>query len=275
MGFIKEIREIIAQIPKERHSVMFSATFPKLIMSLAKSFLNNPITIEIDKENLSTKQVNQVVNYVDEEQKMPLICEIISKNNWEQVLVFTNTKVQADKIVDNLKATNIKARAIHGDKSQGMRMEALKNFKSKKISVLVATDVAARGIDIINLPHVINFELPLNNEDYIHRIGRTGRAGKEGMALSLICEKEKVQLQEIEELINKKLELFETDGFSLNSEKTATNRKVKKDAKKKGVNMKKAKELAEKMMGKKGMSDNVTQNKKKPGAQKPTNKRHF
>ena len=275
MGFIKEIREIIAQIPKERHAVMFSATFPKPILSLAKTFLNNPITVEIDRENLSTKQVNQLVNYVDEEQKMPLLCEIISKNSWEQVLVFTNTKVQADKIVDNLKATNIKARAIHGDKSQGMRMEALKNFKSKKISVLVATDVAARGIDIINLPHVINFELPLNNEDYIHRIGRTGRAGQEGMALSLICEKEKAQLIEIEELINKKLEIFETDGFSLNSEKTPTNRKVKQEIKKKGVNMKKAKELAEKMMGKKGMSDNVTQNKKKPGGQKPTNKRHF
>jgi ATP-dependent RNA helicase RhlE len=275
MGFIKEIREIIAQIPKERHSVMFSATFPKTIMSLAKSFLNNPLTVEIDKENLSTKQVNQVVNYVNEEEKMPLICEIISQNSWEQVLVFTNTKVQADKIVDNLKATNIKARAIHGDKSQGMRMSALKDFKAKKVSVLVATDVAGRGIDIINLPHVINFELPLNNEDYIHRIGRTGRAGQDGMALSLVCEKEKAQLKEIEELINKKLEVFETDGFSLNSEKTLTNRKVKKENKKNGVNLKKAKELAEKMMGKKGMSDMETSNRKKPGGQKPTNKRHF
>jgi ATP-dependent RNA helicase RhlE len=275
MGFIKEIREIIAQIPKERHSVMFSATFPKSIMSLAKSFLNNPITVEIDKENLSTKQVNQVVNYVNEEEKMPLICEIISKNNWQQVLIFTNTKVQADKIVDNLKITNIKARAIHGDKSQGMRMSALKDFKAKKISVLVATDVAGRGIDIINLPHVINFELPLNNEDYIHRIGRTGRAGQDGMALSLVCEKEKIQLKEIEELINKKLETFETEGFSLTSEKTVTNRKVKKELKKNGVNLKKAKELAEKMMGKKGMSNTETANKKKPGGQKPTKKRHF
>jgi ATP-dependent RNA helicase RhlE len=254
---------------------MFSATFPKTIMSLAKSFLNNPLTVEIDKENLSTKQVNQVVNYVNEEEKMPLICEIISKNSWEQVLVFVNTKVQADKIVDNLKATNIKARAIHGDKSQGMRMEALKSFKAKKISVLVATDVAGRGIDIINLPHVINFELPLNNEDYIHRIGRTGRAGQDGMALSLVCEKEKAQLKEIEELINKKLEIFETDGFSLTSDKIPTNRKVKKELKKNGVNLKKAKELAEKMMGKKDMSDSETSSRKKPGGQKPTNKRHF
>jgi len=275
MGFIKEIREIIAQIPKERHAVMFSATFPQPILSLAKTFLNNPITIEIDKENLSTKQVNQLVNYVDEEQKMPLLCEIIAKNGWEQVLVFTNTKVQADKIVENLKATNIKARAIHGDKSQGMRMEALKNFKSKKISVLVATDVAARGIDIINLPHVINFELPLNNEDYIHRIGRTGRAGQEGMALSLICEKEKAQLKEIEELMNKKLEIFETDGFSLSSNKMPTNRKVKQELKKKGVNLKKAKALAEKMMGKEGLTAKNSSKKRKKQGEKPTNKRHF
>jgi ATP-dependent RNA helicase RhlE len=156
-----------------------------------------------------------------------------------------------------------------------MRIEALKNFKLRKVDVLVATDVAGRGIDIINLPHVINFELPLNNEDYIHRIGRTGRAGKDGMALSLVCEKEKEPLKEIEELINKKLEIFETDGFSLTSEKTPTNRKVKKELKKNGVNLKKAKELAEKMMGKKGMSNTETANKKKPGGQKPTKKRHF
>ena len=275
MGFINEIRNIISQIPKERHSLMFSATFPKPIMTLAKSFLNNPITIEIDKENLATKQVKQVVHYVNEEDKMALLCEVISKNAWQQVLVFSNTKLQADKIVDNLKATNIKARAIHGDKSQGMRMEALKGFKSKDISVLVATDVAARGIDIINLPHVINFELPLNNEDYIHRIGRTGRAGQEGMALSLVSQKEQVQLKEIEELINKKLEEIETEGFSFTPHITLSNRKVKKENKKKGVNMKKAKELAEKMMGKKGMTQNDTHKKKKPGGQKPTNKRHF
>ena len=275
MGFINEIRDIISKIPKERHSLMFSATFPKPIMTLAKSFLKNPITIEIDKENLATKQVNQVVNYVNEEDKMALLCEVISKNNWHQVLIFTNTKIQADKIVDNLKATKIKAQAIHGDKSQGMRMEALKGFKSKEVRVLVATDVAARGIDIINLPHVINFELPLNNEDYVHRIGRTGRAGKNGMALSLVCEKEQAQLKEIEVLINKKLEAMETEGFSFSPHKTLTNRKVKKDLKKKGVNMKRAKELAEKMMNKEGMGSKDTFKKKKPGGQKPTNKRHF
>ncbi|CAA6812247.1 MAG: ATP-dependent RNA helicase RhlE [uncultured Sulfurovum sp.] len=275
MGFIDDIRKIIALTPKTRHSVMFSATFPKPIMTLAKSFLRQSITIEIDKENLATKQVRQMAHYVNEEDKMPLLCELIVRNNWHQVLVFTNTKLQADKIVENLKAKKIKALAIHGDKSQGMRKEALDAFKLEEISVLVATDVAARGLDIINLPYVINFELALNNEDYIHRIGRTGRAGKEGMALSLICEKEKTQLTDIETLINKKLEIFETEGFMLNANITLTNRKVKKEIKKKSVNMKKAKELADKMMKKEGMGKKGTGDKKKSGGQKSINKRHF
>ncbi|CAA6822133.1 MAG: ATP-dependent RNA helicase RhlE [uncultured Sulfurovum sp.] len=275
MGFINDIREIIALTPKKRHSLMFSATFPKPIITLAKSFLKNPIIIEVDKENLATKQVKQMLSYVNEEDKMALLCAVIAKNSWEQVLVFTNTKLQADKIVDNLKSTNIKALAIHGDKSQGMRKEALQNFKSHKISVLVATDVAGRGIDIVNLPHVINFELPLNNEDYVHRIGRTGRAGQEGMALSLICDKEKQQLLEIEILINKKLEIFEMEGFSFSSNIAPTNRKLKKEIKKQGVNMKKAKELAEKMMKREGMSDILNINKKNIAVKKSKSKRHF
>ncbi|CAA6821029.1 MAG: ATP-dependent RNA helicase RhlE [uncultured Sulfurovum sp.] len=275
MGFIDEIRKIIALTPKTRHSVMFSATFPKPIMTLAKSFLRQSITIEIDKENLATKQVRQMVNHVSEEDKMPLLCEVIVKNSWQQVLVFTNTKLQADKIVENLKAKKIKALAIHGDKSQGMRKEALDAFKLEEISVLVATDVAARGLDIINLPHVINFELPLNNEDYIHRIGRTGRAGQNGMALSLICDKEKIQLEEIETLVNSKMEVFETEGLTLSTSISPTNRKVKKEIKKKSVNLKKAKELAEKMMAKEGMGKKVIPNKKKGEHKKPKSKRHF
>jgi ATP-dependent RNA helicase RhlE len=275
MGFIADIRAILVQLPKERHSVMFSATFPKPIMSLARSFLKHPITVEVDKENLSAQKVEQVVNYVNEEDKLLLLSKIIKSNGWSQVLVFTNTKLQADKIVETLRASKIKTSAIHGDKSQGMRIEALKNFKSKTISVLVATDVAGRGIDIINLPHVINFELPLNNEDYIHRIGRTGRAGKKGEALSLICKKEVTQLKEIEELINKKLELRVTEGFDYEPHTKVSNRKSKKEDKKSGINLKKARELAEKMMGTKEMRDEMGQNKKKPGGQKPTNKRHF
>ena len=268
MGFVDDIRAIMAQLPTQRHSLMFSATFAKPIMSLAKSFLRNPITVEIDKENLSTKQVKQVVHYVNEEEKMPLLSHLIKDNNWNQVLIFTNTKVQADKIVEQLKTKKLTAKAIHGDKSQGMRMEALKAFKEESIRVLVATDVAGRGIDILNLPHVINFELPLNNEDYVHRIGRTGRAGKNGEALSLICEKELHQLKEIENLINKELEAIETEGFEFSPHITPSNRKSKQKKKDKGVNLKLAKELAEKIMG----NDKSNQNKT---PKKPTKRRHF
>jgi ATP-dependent RNA helicase RhlE len=275
MGFIDDIRAILTQLPKERQSVMFSATFPKPIMSLAKSFLRNPITIEIDSKNISTQQVKQLLNYVNEEEKTPLLCELIKSNNWSQVLVFTNTKLQADRIVDALKEQKIEASAIHGDKSQGMRVEALKRFKEKTIKVLVATDIAGRGIDIINLPHVINFELPRENEDYVHRIGRTGRAGQTGEALSLVCKKEVSKLKEIEELINKKLEVITTEGFEYEPHTKTSNRKSKKENKKNGVDLKKAKALAEKMMGKKGMEEKTSNKKRKRGGEKPTNKRHF
>ncbi|RUM74968.1 MAG: ATP-dependent RNA helicase RhlE [Sulfurovum sp.] len=251
MGFIDDIRTIIAQIPKkigdkQRHSIMFSATFPPKIMKLAKSFLDNPITIEIDKENLSTQQVKQLVHHIEEENKIPLLIQLIKNNNWKQILLFTNTKLQANILVEKLNEADIHAQAIHGDKSQGQRLDALHRFKEKKISVLVATDVAARGIDISNLPHVINFELPLKNEDYIHRIGRTGRAKQKGQALSLICKKEQEQQKEIEELINKKLEPISTEGF----ETKPTNQTIKKSKKPNRSDtsiLKKAKALAEKM----------------------------
>ena len=275
MGFIDDIQAIMAQLPYQRHSLMFSATFAKPIISLAKSFLKNPSIIEIDKENLSTKQVKQIVHYVNEEEKIPFLSHLIKNNNWNQVLIFTNTKIQADKIVEQLKTEEIIAKAIHGNKSQGMRIEALKAFKEKTIRVLVATDVAGRGIDILDLPHVINFELPLNNEDYIHRIGRTGRAGKEGEALSLICEKELQQLKEIENLINKKLETIKTEDFEFFSHITSTNIKNKQKEKNKGVNLKLAKKLAEKMMGSDKSNQKGTQKKKKIASRKPMNKRHF
>ncbi len=275
MGFINDIRAILGQIPKERHAIMFSATFPKPIMNLAKSFLNQPITIEIDSKNLSTEQVQQQVNYVNEEEKLPLLSTLLQKNNWEQILIFSNTKLQADKIVEHLNSQKIPALAIHGDKSQNMRIEALSKFKEKKIRVLVATDVAARGIDIINLPAVINFELPKHNEDYVHRIGRTGRASQKGVAVSLICKNEVSQLKEIEELVNKRLESIITEGFEYEPHTTTSNRKSKKEARKKGVNLKEAKALAEKMMAKDRFGEKNNKKKKKPGGQKPTNKRHF
>ena len=272
MGFIDDIRAIMAQLPTQRHSLMFSATFAKPIKSLAKSFLRNPINIEIDKSNISTKQIRQVIHYVNEEQKISLLSYLIKNNNWNQLLVFTNTKLQANKIVEHLKTKKITAKAIHGDKSQSMRIEALKEFKEKTIRVLVATDVAGRGIDIVNLPRVINFELPFNNEDYIHRIGRTGRAGKEGEALSLICEKELHQLKDIENLINKKLENIEIDGFKFTPHITRSKRKTKKD---KTIDLKLAKELAQKMMGNGKLSQKDIKKNKKMKAKKPTNKRHF
>ncbi|MBU1669182.1 DEAD/DEAH box helicase [bacterium] len=285
MGFIKDIQFILSKLPintlevdgtlKKRQSLMFSATFPPSIMRLAKSFLKNPITVEIDKENLSTKQVEQVVHYVNSEEKMPLLSTLISANNWNQVLVFTNTKLQADKIVSYLNENAILAQAIHGDKSQGMRIEALNAFKEKNIRVLVATDVAARGIDIMNLPHVINFELPTKNEDYIHRIGRTGRAKQSGEALSLIGEKELTQLKEIEELINKTLPTISTEGFNYTPHVKVSQKKSDSESKKKNLNLKKAKELAEKMMGKENMGNKNTQKKGKPSKQGPSNKRHF
>ncbi len=268
MGFIDDIRKILAHLPKERHSVMFSATFPKEIKSLAKSFLNNPITVEIDKENLSAQEIKQLVHYVKEEEKTLFLSQLIHSNENAQTLVFSNTKLQADKIVEALRTANIKSSAIHGDKSQNMRTEALKKFKDKKIQVLVATDVAGRGIDILNLPYVINFELPLNNEDYVHRIGRTGRAGERGEAHSLVCKKEREQLKEIEKLINKKIEV-------LSEEKVKTNRKVKKEDKKKGINLKQAKELAEKMMGKEGINPTDNNKRSKIGSKSQKNKRHF
>ena len=275
MGFIDDIRTIIAQIPKKigekkRHSIMFSATFPPKIMKLAKSFLDNPMTIEIDKENLSTKQVKQLVHHVNEEEKLSLLIKLIRDNKWHQILIFTNTKIQANIIVEKLNEAKIKTQAIHGDKSQGQRVEALNAFKEQNISVLVATDVAARGIDIINLPHVINFELPLKNEDYVHRIGRTGRAKQKGQALSLICEKEKEQLKEIELLINQTPESISTEGFEHTS-KVKTEKKQKKNTREEKSTLKKAKEIAEKMSKK----DNSGLNQKKNSKRSPINKRYF
>ncbi len=275
MGFIDDIRAIIAQIPKKvgdkkRHSIMFSATFPPKIMKLANSFLDNPIIIEIDKENLSTKQVKQLIHRVKEEEKISLLTTLIRDNRWHQVLIFTNTKIQANIIVEKLKEASIKVQAIHGDKSQGQRVEALNAFKEQKISVLVATDVAGRGIDILNLPHVINFELPLKNEDYIHRIGRTGRAKQNGQALSLICEKEEEQLKEIEILINQTLESISTEGFKYKS-KIKTEKKKKKSTRDEKSTLKKAKEIAQRMSKK----DNGDSNQKKNSKRSPRNRRYL
>ncbi len=275
MGFIDDVREIITKLPKKRVSAMFSATFPPTIIKLAKSLLKNPISIEIDPNNIATKKVKQVVHYIDEEQKAPLLSFLIGSKNWKQVLVFVNTKQRADNLVKRLKLDGLTASAIHGDKTQGARNKALQLLKEEKIRVLVATDVVARGIDIINLPHVINFELPLRNEDYIHRIGRTGRAKQSGESLSLVCSEEVEQLKEIEKLVGKTLISITTDGFNYNPTPKLNSKQTKRDNTKKNRDLKKAKELAQKMMNRDKKSEKKRKTTKRDHYKSPKDKRHF
>jgi ATP-dependent RNA helicase RhlE len=267
MGFIDDVRQIISKLPKKRVSAMFSATFPPTIVKLAKSLLNNPISIEIDPNNMSAKRVKQIVHYIDEKQKSPLLSFLIGSKNWKQVLVFVNTKHKANTLVEQLELDGLKSLAIHGDKTQGARNKALQLFKEEKIRVLVATDVVARGIDIINLPHVINFELPLKNEDYIHRIGRTGRAKQNGEALSLVCAKEAEQLKELERLVGKTLPIITTEGFSYNPT-LKPSKKIKKENKE-------AKELAKKIINKSKKQEKKRKTIKRDHYKSPKNKRHF
>ena len=271
MGFINDVRVIVSQLPKKRQSSMFSATFPPTIKNLAKSLLNNPVSITIDPDNMATKKVHQMVHYINEEQKAPLLSFLISSKSWEQVLVFVNTKHQANILVVQLIQNGLTALAIHGDKTQNTRNQALQSFKEEKVSVLVATDVVARGIDITNLPHVVNFELPLKNEEYIHRIGRTGRAKHQGEAISLICKKEIEQLKEIEVMINQTLPIITTEGFNYTSTPPQSEKKSQEEKKKKGVDLKKAKALAQKMMNK----DEKGQNRGKIPKKSKGNQRHF
>jgi ATP-dependent RNA helicase RhlE len=275
MGFIDDVREIIKRLPKKRISAMFSATFPPTIIKLAKSLLNNPISIEIDPNNMATKKVKQIVHYINEEQKAPLLSFLIGSRNWKQVLVFVNTKYQANRLVEQLNLDGLKSLAIHGDKSQGARNKALQLFKEEQIRVLVATDVVARGIDIINLPHVINFELPIKNEDYIHRIGRTGRAKQSGEALSLVCAKEVEQFKELEKLVGKTLSAISTDGFSYDPTLKSNSRKVKKDNKIEDSKLKKAKELAERIINRDKKQAKKRKTTKRDHYKSPKNKRHF
>lgn len=204
MGFIRDIRKVLAIIPKNKQTLLFSATFSNEIKRLSNDLLKSPALIEITR-NTASKQVTQVVHPVDKKRKRELLSFLIGSNNWKQVLVFTRTKHGANRLAEQLIIDGISSAAIHGNKSQGARTRALANFKSGKVRVLVATDIAARGLDINQLPHVVNFELPNVAEDYVHRIGRTGRAGNEGEAMSLVCVDELKLLRDIEKLI--KLEI--------------------------------------------------------------------
>lgn len=213
MGFIRDIRKVIAILPAKRQNLLFSATYSDEIKKLCESILKNPAIVEVARRNTSSELVTQKVILVDCKRKTALLGELIKKNRWAQVLVFTRTKHQANKVSDYLIKIGISAAAIHGNKSQGARTKALSDFKAGAVKILVATDIAARGLDIDQLPHVVNLELPNIAEDYVHRIGRTGRAGNNGEAISLVCVDEYDYLKGIEKLINRKLERETIAGF--------------------------------------------------------------
>jgi len=213
MGFIKDIEKIIKYLPKVKQTLLFSATFPNEIKSLANSILHKPKEVQIAERNTVADKVKHFVYPVDKDRKAALLGHLIKEENWYQVLVFTRTKRGANKLTKVLNEYGIKADAFHGNKSQGARTKALENFKSKKTQVLVATDIAARGIDISLLPQVVNYDLPYLPEDYIHRIGRTARAGQEGRAISLVSADEVKMLRTIEKLLKFTLPRNEIEGF--------------------------------------------------------------
>ncbi len=215
MGFIHDMKKVIKLIPKQRQTLLFSATFSKEIKTLASGFQSNPSLVEVSAQNKTADRIAQLVHPVDKKKKKDLLVKLISEGQWKQVLVFTRTKHGANKLCEHLEQNGIHSAAIHGNKSQGARTKALAGFKEGRIRVLVATDIAARGIDIDMLPHVVNFELPNVPEDYVHRIGRTGRAGREGIALSLVCVDENDYLRGIERLIAQKIPKEVVKGFEV------------------------------------------------------------
>ena len=213
LGFMEDIGKILGLLPKRRQNVLFSATFPDAIRALAQKLLQRPVHIEIDPPNSAAKSVQQWIYEVDKSKKPDLLCQLLHHNDWQQVLVFTRTRIGADRLVTKLAGKGISALAIHGEKSQGLRARALADFKANTIRVLVATDIASRGIDINELFYVINVDLPKVAEDYIHRIGRTGRAGLKGVAISLVSADEVNLLSAIETLIGQLLARQVAVGF--------------------------------------------------------------
>ena len=213
MGFINDINSIIESLSRKSQNLLFSATYSQEIESLAKKILKNPVLVEVAKRNAAAADVTQIIHYVDKGQRFDLLLHLIQEGQWYQVLVFVKTKHSADRLASDLLKAGIPSAALHGDKSQGARNRALKNFKSGDLQALIATDVAARGIDLDDLSHVVNFELPQIPEDYIHRIGRTGRAGKSGTAISLVSFSEKNQLKKIEKILKYQIPSELIPGF--------------------------------------------------------------
>ncbi|CAC9490458.1 ATP-dependent RNA helicase RhlE (EC 3.6.4.13) [uncultured Gammaproteobacteria bacterium] len=226
MGFIHDIKRILKILPKNRQTLMFSATFSDEIRKLAKTLVNDPIEISVTPRNTTVKSVKQWIHPVDKSKKQALLTHLIQEHSWYQVLVFSRTKHGANRIATQLGKKGITAAAIHGNKSQGARTRALADFKAGKVNVLVATDIAARGIDIVELPHVVNFDLPNVPEDYVHRIGRTGRAGSKGEAISLVSADEAKQLFDIERLTQKKLDRIMVDDFIPSHDVPETGKKL-------------------------------------------------
>ena len=233
MGFKRDIEKVIKQLPERRQNLLFSATFPKEIQKLASRLLNSPKKIQVASENSTAEKVKQTVYPVDQSRKRDLLIHSIKENNWFQVLVFIKTKRAADKLTRQLNKKGILSDTIHGNKTQAARSKALEGFKKGKVQVLVATDVAARGIDIDLLPVVINFNLPMVAEDYIHRIGRTARAGKEGEAISLVCAEEFNLLSDIERLLKFRIPREDIEGFETTQHLNTTNLKPKNNQHKK------------------------------------------
>jgi len=213
MGFLPDIKRILALLPRQRQNLLFSATFPDEIRALADKLLNRPQTIEVAPRNSTVDAIAQRVHPVSRDRKSRLLAWLIGHHGWRQVLVFTRTKHGADKVVRSLQGDGIGAVALHGNKSQGQRTKALADFKRGTVEVMVATDIAARGIDIDQLPHVVNYDLPNVPHDYVHRIGRTGRAGADGEAISLVCVDEQGFLRDIERLIKRTIPLEVVPGF--------------------------------------------------------------
>ncbi|MEK6243339.1 MAG: DEAD/DEAH box helicase [Pseudomonadota bacterium] len=213
MGFIHDIRRIIGLLPAKRHNLMFSATFPEEIRKLAATFMRDPALVEVARRNTPAELVAQVQHPVDQARKRDLLAHLVKTNDWRQVLVFTKTKRGANRLAEQLERSGIDADAIHGNKSQPQRTKVLKRFKDNELQVLVATDIAARGLDIEELPHVVNFDMPHVPEDYVHRIGRTGRAGSSGEAVSLVSFDDRPLMSAIEKLINRKVEQRVIAGF--------------------------------------------------------------
>lgn len=226
MGFIHDIRKIISKLPAKRQSLFFSATMPQNIVELSRKILNNPTKVEVTPEATTAETVQQYVYFTNKSTKKDLLKHILDDQSIKQVLLFSRTKHGADRIARNLKQQNIKAAAIHGDKAQNQRQNALEQFKKGQVRVLVATDIAARGIDIDKLKYVINYDIPNIAETYVHRIGRSGRAGEEGISIS-ICEPEEINyLKDIEKLINQKIQLVKSNPFP-QTEKPMTNNEKK------------------------------------------------